>query len=75
MEMKALFNNNRRELEAAAKTAGLIVVTVNIGSTYNQVAIFNKGSFFAVVGSNHAVMRIIGALANDGQDTLRSVEG
>jgi len=73
--MKALFNNNRRELEAAAKIAGLTVMTTNIGISQDCVAIFDQRNFFAVVGSNHAVMRIIGALANDGQDTLRSVEG
>ena len=67
--MNAIFNNTQFELAAAARRAGLRVVAK--GDTWDNDSI--QISSGTAEGSTHAVMRLIGAVADDGQGTLISV--
>jgi hypothetical protein len=73
--MIATFNAALREIEAAVERAGLSQgIREQLLSTDDTVFLIESECHVLVIGRCHNVMRVIGALADDGNDCLIDVE-
>lgn len=81
--MKATFLNTVAELRSAAERAGLFLISARNAKpgyqdtcsglrdeSIDMVVVEETTIQTTIYGSSHAVMRLIGAIADDGQDTL-----